>query len=189
MKKRSICSHIITIYAELRSFMSNLETSLIISLILFHRKSKICRNSILLSPGGNGKAKSFSLTLSASTISLLICSIACIRPFFDRGMSFSSSYSSPSALLVDLRYLLRVKAKSGSFVFLLISKMAKDRPVSNRITPSSRLLLLVWNVSNLSLNSSLPHMVAICCMSKELLDSGSFATAGTLCADYEREPC
>lgn len=67
--------------------------------------------------------------------------------------------------------------------------MAKDRPVSSLITPSSRLRLLVWKVSNLSLNSYLPHIESICCMSSESLcwDSLAMTMAGALWTDYEAE--
>lgn len=65
--------------------------------------------------------------------------------------------------------------------------MAKDLPVSSLITPSSRLLLLVLNVSNLSLNSSLAHMESICCMLSELLDYGSLARTGMFSSDYKGE--
>lgn len=90
-KNLSISSHIRIICFVFFSRSGSLDTSLIISRILFHRKSNIWRNSKRFYPGGKGKAKSFWTTLSASIIYYWISLIACMRPRVERGRSVSSS--------------------------------------------------------------------------------------------------
>jgi hypothetical protein len=93
------------------------------------------------------------------------------RPFRDLGQSEISSFSSSSSpRLVDLLKRLRVRAMSGWPVLLLISKMAKDLPVSS-LNPPSELLLFILKVYNRSSNSSLLTMVSILCISIDAEDS------------------